>query len=86
MSIDWLIKLGASNIDVLIFVMGIGWSLYSFNQHRETKKILRDLNYKYNVLNTLVFYLCKEHERETGVKLIKEGANSQGDFGANHGT
>jgi len=86
MSIDWLIKLGASNIDVMILIMGLGWSLYSFNQHRETKKKLSDLSYKYNVLNTLVFFLCKEHERETGVKLIKEGANSQGDYGANHST
>lgn len=86
MSIDWIIKLGASQIDIIILIMGIAWSMYSFNAHREVKKKLVKLEYQYNVLNTLVFHLCKVEQRKSRVKLIKEGANSQGDYSASHET
>tara|TARA_R110002020_G_scaffold456825_1_gene673524 strand:+ start:5360 stop:5623 length:264 start_codon:yes stop_codon:yes gene_type:complete len=86
LGIDWIIKLGASQIDIIILIMGVGWTVYSFHQHRESKKKLTELHYKYNTLNTLVFHLCKKEQERTGVRLIKEGANSQGDFSVTHET
>lgn len=81
-----LIKIGGTFPDLLILFMGLAWSLYSFHWMREKRREIAKLQYQYNTLNTLVFFLCKEHQRNTGVGLIKEGRNSQGDYGVNHQT
>ncbi len=79
---EWITALDPMVRDAFIILMGFMVVLWVARQNKQ----MEELRYKYNTLNVLVFYLCKEHERNTSVKLIKEGANSTGDFGVNHKT
>jgi hypothetical protein len=72
----WISEHG-NPVDLVMFIMGIGVFMLLLEARREIK----DLKYKYNTLNVLVFYLSKHHQSETGTKLIKTSANSQGDYG-----
>jgi len=81
---DWITGLDPMVRDAFIIIMGFAVAFAVIKLWKAHAKAKEDLMYKYNTLNVLVFYLCKEHERNTGVKLIKEGANSTGDFGVNH--
>ena len=84
--LNWLISLNPEVRDAIMFLMGMG-VVYAVNRlYTLHVKAKEDLAYKYNTLNVLVFHLCKEHQRTTGVPLIKEGANSKGDFGVDHTT
>jgi hypothetical protein len=82
-SIDWIIKLGASNIDIIILIMGLGWATYSFNAHRETKKRLDKLSYSLGQTDKLAYGIGIAIQKEGNIKLFKQSANGAGDHALN---
>ena len=88
MILEWIDKHG-SPVDAIIVFMGMAvvWGiLYLVRSQKAQNKGLWDeitnLKYQYNQLDKLTFTLSILHKRD-GLDLIKESANSQGDFGIN---
>ena len=72
-----------SVVDLVIFLLGLGVFGYVWSVSAELQRLRRShsqLRYKYNQLNTLMFGTVKIVQSRTGVNLIHESANGQGDY------
>ena len=88
MILDWIQQHG-SPVDVIEVVMGVGvffaGSYFLRRQNGQNERLWaenKELRYQLNQIDKLVFTLCVLHKRD-GLDLIKESANSAGDFGLN---
>ena len=88
MILEWIEKYG-SPVDVLI--VGAGMAVVWFilylvkSQKAHNERLwaeITNLKYQFNQLDKLTYTLSILHKRD-GLDLIKESANSQGDYGIN---
>ncbi len=98
-NINWLIDLGASPVDVIIFVMGMLFALYVISRDRQRSKenenlwveikVLRDecvkLRDDYHRLDALSFGMVIAIEASTNIKLIVQSADGSGNYTLNRG-
>ena len=89
----WLKDLGATNFDVFIVIVGVLFALYvraRDNQaakrddvHREDIRALwaevKELRHKYSQVDKLTYGIGIAIQRRTGVKLVKQSADGDGD-------
>ena len=88
MILDWIDKFG-SPVDAIIVGMGmlvvLGISYLVKSQKAQNVRVwaaITDMRYQVNQLDKLTYTLSILHKRD-GLDLIKESANSQGDYGLN---
>ena len=87
-SIKWLVDLGATNVDVILLIMGIAFFLfYVFNRKADQKEKdvmwekINTCNDRYHRLDALQFGTSKAIQAANGdLKLVNESANGDGDY------
>lgn len=88
MILEWIEKYG-SPVDVLIVAMGMAvvWLIFYLVKSQKAQNVrmwkeITDIKYQVNQIDKLTYTLSILHKRD-GLDLIKESANSQGDYGLN---
>jgi hypothetical protein len=86
--LEWIEKYG-SPVDVLIVAMGMAvvWLIFYLVKSQKAQNVrmwkeITDIKYQVNQIDKLTYTLSILHKRD-GLDLIKESANSQGDYGLN---
>jgi len=85
MILEWIEKWG-SPVDVIIVAMGmlVVWLILYLVKSQKAQNVrmwkdIKDLKYQLNQVDKLTYTLSILHKRD-GLDLIKESANSQGDY------
>jgi len=88
MILEWVEKYG-SPVDVIIVGMGMAvvWMILYLMKSQKSQnarmwKEVTDLKYQINQIDKLTYALAILHKKD-GLDLIKESANSHGDYGLN---
>ncbi len=95
--IEWLSELGASPVDILLLVIILALVGYVLRLERRRNgevsalwaenKLMREeqkeLQYRYSQLDKLTFGIAIAIQKKTGIKLVKQSANSAGDNALN---
>ena len=88
MILEWVEKYG-SPVDVIIVGMGMAvvWMILYLMKSQKAQnarmwKEVTDLKYQINQIDKLTYALAILHKKD-GLDLIKESANSHGDYGLN---
>ena len=88
MILEWIEKWG-SPVDVIIVAMGmlVVWLILYLVKSQKAQNVrmwaeIKDIKYQVNQIDKLTYTLSILHKRD-GLDLIKESANSQGDYGLN---
>jgi len=90
MNIKWLIDLGGTTPDIIIFVMGIMFAGYVFLRDRQKDRQIeilfsevKEIRAKYSRLDTLSFGMAIAIQKRTGIRLVKQSASGEGDHALN---
>jgi len=87
-SFNWLINMGASPPEIVIFVMGVAWALFSGFQikwaredNKELWKAIKESRDRYYRLDALQYGTAKAIQaKHPDIKLINESADGDGNY------
>ncbi len=90
MNIKWFIDLGATFPDIIIIIMGFMFAGYVFLRDRQKDRQIetlfsevKQIREKYSQLDKLTFGIAIAIQRKTGIRLVKQSANGEGDHTLN---
>lgn len=86
MFLDWLVSLGASFPDLVMFLMGIGVLLVVLDNRKDNKiqkKETKELREKYHQVDKLSYGTAIAVQTWTGIQLINESVTGDGDHSLN---
>ena len=85
-NLKWFTDMGASVPDLIIMIMGLMFAAYVFLRDRQKDRQIetlfsevKEINGKYAQLDKLSFGMAIAIQRRTGIKLVKQSANGEGD-------
>lgn len=89
-NIKWLLDLGATHVDVIIFVMGLLFAIWVVHKDRiqieENKSLWKEINEirrLYNQVDKLTYGTAIAIQRLKGIRLINQSADGKGDHTLN---
>lgn len=95
--VKWLDYLDASHADIMIFIIGMLFAAYVIHRDKQRNEELRELwrenkelreenktlSYRYHQVDKLTYGIAIAIQKKTGIKLVKQSANSEGDDSLN---